>query len=256
MILNLEHRQPEQRSPYAPMLFIHGLLGSIGNLGILARAFEHSHETIQVDVRNHGRSPRSAQVSYQDMAQDIVETLDSLNIHEFSVVGHSMGGKIAMTLADLAADRLQKLVVLDMAPYAYQENHHDTIFQALFAVQHAQVATRKEATEIMQQYIKENMVIQFLLKSWSQGQWLFNVDALHAHYADILSWKNQSAWNKDALFVRGGRSHYVTQDAQVAAVQQQFPQAQLETISSAGHWLHAEQPAQIISFIQAYMDQA
>lgn len=256
MILNLEHRQPEQRSPHAPVLFIHGLFGSIGNLGVLARAFEQSHETIQVDVRNHGRSPRSGQVSYQDMAQDILDSLDHLGLDRFSVVGHSMGGKIAMTLASKAATRLDKLVVLDMAPYAYQENHHDTIFQALFAVQQAQVATRKQATEIMQQYIQENMVIQFLLKSWSQGQWLFNVDALHAHYADILSWQNQAAWPKPALFVRGGRSSYVTQDVQVAAVHSQFPQAQIETIDSAGHWLHAEQPAQVIALIQAYMNQA
>ncbi|MDQ8954444.1 alpha/beta fold hydrolase [Acinetobacter rudis] len=255
MILNLEHRQPEQPSLHAPLVFIHGLFGSMGNLGVLARAFEHSHEIIQVDVRNHGRSPRSSALSYDEMAQDILDSLDHLKIEQFSVVGHSMGGKIAMTLAKLAAQRLHKLVVLDMAPYAYQENHHDTIFQALFAVQNAQLATRKQATELMQTYIKENMVIQFLLKSWSQGQWLFNVDALYTHYADILSWQPQPAWLQPALFVRGGNSHYVSQDIQIAAVQQQFPQAQIETIQNAGHWLHAEQPVEVVKVMKDYINQ-
>lgn len=253
MILNLEHHQATEQSTQAPIVLIHGLFGSLSNLGMIARALMANHEVIQVDVRNHGHSAHSDQISYDLMAQDILDSLDHLHIDQFSVIGHSMGGKIAMTLAKLAGQRLQKLVVLDMAPYAYQQNHHDVIFQALFAVQNAEVASRKQATELMQQYIQENMVIQFLLKSFHQGKWLFNVDALYQHYADILAWQVQPAWEKPALFLRGGRSHYVTQDIQVAAVKAQFPLAQIESIDIAGHWLHAEQPAQVIAQIAAYL---
>lgn len=254
MILNLEHHRPEQHSLHAPLVFIHGLFGSIGNLGMIARAFEQSHEVIQIDVRNHGLSPRSDEMNYLAMAQDVIDTLDHLHIEQFSVVGHSMGGKVAMMLANIAATRLQQLVVLDMAPYAYQENHHDVIFQALLAVQHAKVESRKQATEIMQQYIQEPMVIQFLLKSFQKGQWRFNVDVLYARYAEILAWTTQTAWDKPALFIRGGRSHYVAHEQQLAAVQQQFPQARIHCIDNVGHWLHAEQPAQVIAQIESYLN--
>lgn len=253
MILNLEHHHPSEPSRHTPVVLIHGLFGSLSNLGMIARSLMINHEVIQVDVRNHGHSEHSDQVSYDLMAQDILDTLDHLQIDQFSVIGHSMGGKIAMTLARLAAQRLDKLVVLDMAPYAYQQNHHDVIFQALFAVQNADITSRKQATEIMQQYIQENMVIQFLLKSFHQGKWLFNVEALYNHYAEILAWQQQPAWAKPALFIRGGRSHYVTQDPQVEALKQQFPLAQICTIDSAGHWLHAEQPAQVMTEINAYL---
>lgn len=253
MILNLEHQQANPASTRPAVVLIHGLFGSLGNLGMIARALAPSYEVVQVDVRNHGHSAHADQVSYALMAQDILDTLDHLNIDQFSVIGHSMGGKIAMTLASLAPQRLQKLVVLDMAPYAYPDNHHDVIFQALFAVKNAQISSRKQATEIMQQYIQENMVIQFLLKSFHQGQWLFNVDVLYAHYGQILAWTEQPAWNNAALFIRGGRSHYVTQDIQVEAVMQQFPQAQIHTIDNAGHWLHAEQPAEVMAEIEAYL---
>lgn len=253
MILNLEHHQADSASTRPAVVLIHGLFGSLGNLGMIARALAANYEVIQVDVRNHGHSAHVDQVSYDSMAQDVLDTLDHLNIDQFSVIGHSMGGKIAMTLANLAAQRLQKLVVLDMAPYAYPGRHHDLIFQALFAVQNAEISSRKQATEIMQQYISENMVIQFLLKSFHQGQWLFNVDALYQHYGQMLAWPEQPAWNNVALFIRGGRSHYVTEDVQVAAVMKQFPQAQIDTIDNAGHWLHAEQPAQVMAKIEAYL---
>lgn len=253
MILNFEHT-PAQNATQAPVVLIHGLFGSIGNLGVIARALQENRDTIQVDVRNHGHSGRSAEMNFKDLAQDILDTLEHLQIDQFSVIGHSMGGKIAMELADLAKDRLQQLVVLDMAPYAYQENHHDEIFKALMAVQNGQAENRQQATEIMQQYIKEPMVNQFLLRSFQKGQWLFNIDALYANYANILDWNEISAWPQPALFIRGGRSGYLTQAAQMEALQKQFPLATLKTIEHAGHWLHAEQPQLVIEEIKSYLN--
>lgn len=253
MILNFEHTRAENATQ-VPVVLIHGLFGSIGNLGVIARSLQQDRDTIQVDVRNHGHSGRSDEMDFQVLAHDILETLAHLNIEQFSVIGHSMGGKIAMKLAEIASDRLQQLVVLDMAPFAYQENHHDVIFKALFAVQQAQPENRQQATEIMQQYIQEAMVNQFLLRSFQKGQWLFNVDAIYANYANILAWDSIAAWQKPALFIRGGRSGYLTQTAQVAAMQQQFPLAELKTIDQAGHWLHAEQPQRVIEQIKSYLD--
>lgn len=254
MILNLEHTTAQHLTQHPPLLLIHGLFGSIGNLGVIARAFQDDYDVIQVDVRNHGHSAHSDQMNYPAMAQDIVETLDHLGVEQVSVIGHSMGGKIAMAFADLAPTRVKQLVVLDMAPYAYQENHHDEIFKALFAVKDAHPESRKDATALMQQFIKVPMVNQFLLKSFYQGQWRFNVDALYAGYAQILNWRAISPCDVDALFLRGANSAYVAERAQQDALKQQFPQAQLHAIDNTGHWLHAEQPQAVIDEIKAFLD--
>lgn len=250
MILNFEHTALDAQRP---LVLIHGLFGSIGNLGMLARGLQADASVIQLDVRNHGHSGHAAEMSFEAMAQDIIQTLDHIGVQEFAVIGHSMGGKIAMQLTAIAPERVQDLVVLDMSPFAYTENHHDQIFKALFAVQQAQPENRKQATEIMQQFIQENMVNQFLLKSFDQGGWRFNLDAIYAQYAEILNWQAIPAWPHPALFIRGGRSHYISTAQHHAAIAAQFPQAQLQSIDSAGHWLHAEQPQKVLQYIQDYL---
>ena len=254
MILNFEHTQAQQPTQHPPLLLIHGLFGSIGNLGVIARAFQDEHDVIQVDVRNHGQSAHRDQMDYPAMAQDIVDTLDHLGVEQVSVIGHSMGGKIAMAFAELAAPRLQQLVVLDMAPFAYQENHHDEIFKALFAVKDAHPESRKDATTLMQQFIKVPMVNQFLLKSFYQGQWRFNLDVLHDCYAQILNWQAIAPCDVPALFLRGANSAYVATAAQQDAVKQQFPNARIQSIDNAGHWLHAEQAQAVIDQIKAFLN--
>lgn len=255
MLLNVEYHQSNHAEKRAPIVLIHGLFGSLSNLGMLARTLQQSYDIVQIDVRNHGKSAHSSELNYPLMATDIVETLDHLNIDQFSVIGHSMGGKIAMQLTGIAPQRLQQLVVLDMAPFAYQEHHHDQIFQALFAVEQAQIESRKDAQSIMQQYIQEEMVIQFLLKSFSKGKWLFNVAALHQHYAEIIGWTRIPQWHKPTLFIRGEKSAYVMMQNQVDAIDQQFTDAELNTVTNTGHWLHAENPAVVLEMIQHYLNQ-
>ena len=127
MILNYQLHHHET-STVSPMIFIHGLFGSLSNLGVLARHFSEQRTVIQIDVRNHGLSGHSSDINYQLMAEDVLETLSSLNVHKFVVVGHSMGGKIAMKLADLAREQTEKLIVLDITPIQYHESHHTEIF--------------------------------------------------------------------------------------------------------------------------------
>ena len=252
MILNYQLHHHET-STVSPMIFIHGLFGSLSNLGVLARHFSEQRTVIQIDVRNHGLSGHSSDINYQLMAEDVLETLSSLNVHKFVVVGHSMGGKIAMKLADLAREQTEKLIVLDITPIQYHESHHAEIFKALFAVQQANVASRLEAAKIMRKYIHEEMVIQFLLKSFTKGKWLFNVLSLQSNYANILDWKQQVAWDKPALFLRGERSDYIAKPEHFMAIKQQFPQAQISMIKNAGHWLHGEKPQQVLNEIQTYL---
>lgn len=253
MILHYE-LQKNQTSEKTPIVFIHGLFGSLSNLGMLAREFTDTHTVIQVDVRNHGKSAHTSAMNYALMAQDIIETIDEIGLPQVSLVGHSMGGKIAMRTADLISDRIEHLAVLDVAPVAYQNNHHDQIFKALFAVEQADIQTRQQAIEIMKQYLSEEMVIQFLLKSFSKGQWLFNVKALHEHYADILTWDTQAAWQKPALFLRGTASPYIGKPEYLDAIHQQFPHAKIIDIDGAGHWLHAEKTAAVLEQLQYYFN--
>jgi len=236
------------------MVFIHGLFGSLSNLGILARYFSEQRTVLQIDIRNHGLSAHSSNLNYQLMAEDVIETLSSLNIQKFVIVGHSMGGKIAMKIADLARVKTERLVVLDITPIQYHENHHTEIFKALFAVQQANVTSRLEAAKIMREHIHEEMVIQFLLKSFNKGQWLFNVQALFDHYPDIMAWEKVEKMNQPALFLRGGNSFYISKPEHFAAINEQFSQAKIECIENTGHWLHGEKPDEVIKHMQTFLN--
>jgi esterase len=249
MILNYEYRQINEKSP---IVFIHGLFGSLSNLGMLARTFSENHNTLQIDVRNHGKSEHSFEMNYDVMAKDIIETLDQLNIEKFILVGHSMGGKISMKLADLIGQRIEKLIILDISPFTYLESHHTHIFEALFAVKNANIESRHDAIAIMKNHINEDMVIQFLLKSFSKGKWLFNVDSIYENYSKILSWNNVSV-NIPTLFIRGGNSPYISKEQHIQSIQQQFSNAEIKTVENAGHWLHAEKTAEVVVNIQNFI---
>lgn len=254
MLLNYQIHLNETVTKKTPIVFIHGLFGSLSNLAMLAREFYDTHPVIQIDVRNHGLSAHSNKMNYAVMAQDILDTLDSINIQKFSVIGHSMGGKIAMQLVHQAGERIEQLVVLDIAPFAYTQNHHEQIFKALFAVQNSKVENRQQAAQIMREYLHEEMVIQFLMKSFSKGQWLFNVEALFNHYPDIINWDVIQPWQKEALFIRGGKSAYISKDEHFAAIQQQFPHAKIAMLEDAGHWLHAEKTQQVLDEMNKYLN--
>ena len=253
MRLNAEITKSNANQRQPALVPIHGLFGSLSNLGMLARAFQETHDVIQIDLRNHGLSPHSDQMSYQLMAQDVVETLDDMNVQQFHIIGHSMGGKVAMHLANLVPHRVVKLIVLDMAPVAYQKSHHDQIFKALEEVQKAQVVSRKEATELMQKYINEIGVIQFLLKSFRNGQWLFNLDALKQQYFQILSWERLNPQSNETLFLKGELSDYINLERDNDLIRFQYPQAKFVMIDGTGHWLHAEKPSEVIKNIKDFL---
>jgi esterase len=253
MILNHQIQQTVNPSDLEPVVLIHGLFGSLSNLGMLARTLNEKRVVIQIDVRNHGLSEHSEQMNYDLMAQDVLETLDHLQIQKFSLIGHSMGGKISMKVAEKAEDRVVRLIVLDIAPFAYQENHHEQIFKALFAVQEATPPSRLQATEIMKKFIQEDMVIQFLLKSFTQGKWRFNLNAIFAHYAEILSWQEIKPYTKPVLFLRGGLSPYIHKPKHFEAIQQQFPVAEIKEVLNAGHWLHAEKTDEVLLEISNFL---
>ncbi|XOV77707.1 MAG: alpha/beta fold hydrolase [Aestuariibacter sp.] len=228
-----------------PLILMHGLFGSLENLGVIAKQLQQQFQVISIDLPDHGRSPHSNQFSYQQYAQSIVDTLDSLQIGECHLLGHSMGGKVAMTIALSNAKRVKKLLVADIAPVKY-EPRHDNVFKALTAVDLDNISSRTEADKQMAQYVEEIGVRQFLLKSLEKTdtgfRWRFNLNMLQRDYESLSAGMDSSnSFDKPTLFVKGGNSNYIS-EAHQQAILQLFPRANAKIINDTGHWLHAEKP--------------
>ena len=251
-LLNHTIHKPENPISTTPVILIHGLFGDLNNLGVLGRDIQQYFDTIQLDVRNHGDSFHDEQMSYRQMAQDVISLVTSLGYKKAILIGHSMGGKIAMAATEIAPDFIEKIVAIDIAPVAYQVRRHDEIFAALDAVTAIQAKNRQQATDIMRDYIHEDGVIQFLLKSFKQGgSWKFNLPAIKANYEKIISWDTVPLWDKPILLIPGGNSPYVQPEykEQIAA---QFPHAKAWVVADAGHWVHAEKPDHVLRAIHRF----
>ncbi|EGA69322.1 putative esterase/lipase YbfF [Vibrio sinaloensis DSM 21326] len=239
-----------------PIILLHGLFGNLDNLGLLARDLKVDHQVVSLDLRNHGQSFQSEHHDYELMARDVVELLESLAIEDYILIGHSMGGKVAMKVAQADQAKVKKLIVLDMAPVKYTQNRHDNVFNGLKAVLAQKPATRKQALEILAQHIELEGVRQFLGKSLyntgSHLSWRFNVASLWDNYWNILGWNPLNKISTPTLFIKGGDSDYLTAEHQ-PEVQKQFSQARAHVIANTGHWLHAEKPAEVLRSIRKYI---
>ncbi|KZN32468.1 alpha/beta fold hydrolase [Pseudoalteromonas luteoviolacea] len=257
MLLNFKQSGLDPNSAKTVIL-IHGLFGSLENLNVIARALEPSFSVINVDLRNHGRSFKSDEMNYQVMAQDICELINHHDLQSVILVGHSMGGKVAMQVAMHEEQKVEKLVVLDIAPVDYHPRH-DTIIAALNQVSQQKPSSRSEADKIMSGYIEELGVRQFLLKSLAKNpqgnfEWRFNLSVIEENYSKIISnIDTPRTCLCDTLFVKGNNSDYILPEHREAIVGA-FSKAKAKIIQGAGHWLHAEKPEavnrSIIDFIQ------
>ncbi|MGY4108252.1 alpha/beta fold hydrolase [Aeromonas encheleia] len=232
------------------VVLIHGLFGSLDNLGLLARPLSEQYRVISLDLRNHGASFHSDEMSYPQQAADVIALLDHLALDKVAIVGHSMGGKVAMQVAKQVAKqapaRVGRLVVADIAPVAYPHARHQNVFAGLNATLASPPQSRAEAEALLARYVEIPGVRQFLLKSFAKGEsgwgWRFNVPALERNYANIMGWPDdQTRFEGPTLFIKGGDSDYV-QPQYTETVMAQFPAAKARVIAGTGHWLHAEKP--------------
>ncbi len=239
-----------------PVVILHGLFGFSDNWQTLAKALSEDHLVITPDLRNHGRSPHTSTHSYSEMAEDLRTFLDGHGIYATALIGHSMGGKVAMQFALEHPDRVERLVVVDIAPGAAESNHED-IFEALLSLNINELKTREEADAILRQRIPEANIRQFLLKNLTRNPdgsfvWKMNLPVLWTHYADILAPVQGEPFDKPTLFVRGSRSKYI-QDDDLPLIHALFPQARVETIEGAGHWVHADKPQELLALLRAFL---
>ena len=228
-----------------PLIILHGLFGQSDNWATLARAWSNQFRVIIIDQRNHGQSPHEAAFSYELMADDLAETLDKLNLESVQLIGHSMGGKTAMFFAQKYPQRLTKLIVADIAPRAYAP-HHGEIIAALKTLPLERLKDRNSADNELAKGIPDFGTRQFLLKNLYRNDsggfsWRFNLEAISAQISEVGKAMPGSIVETPTLFVRGAKSKYIT-DQDQRDIAHQFTNVRFETISDAGHWLHAEQP--------------
>ena len=230
-----------------PLLILHGFLGMSDNWKTLATKYiEQGFQVHALDLRNHGKSFHSDDFSYEIMVQDVVDYCVFYHLTSVDVIGHSMGGKVVMLLATTYPKLVNKLIVADIGPKFYPV-HHQTILAALNAVDFSKKPSRAEVETIVSDYIFDFGTRQFLLKNlyWEQpGQlaFRFNLEVFNRKIEKIgkaLPFDN--IFEKETLFLRGDKSDYIL-DSDFETILHHFPKAEIETISNAGHWLHAENP--------------
>jgi len=241
-----------------PVLILHGMFGTLDNWQTIAKKLAEHFMVFIIDLRNHGRSPHSEDFDYSIMAADIQDFMEKNWIYEAYVVGHSMGGKVAMQLATDNPDMVKKLVVVDIAPKAYKGNHQ-IIFEALFALDLATLSSRKEADEQLATRIESYGVRQFILKNLhinkttKQYEWKMNLPVIHKAYHHILGKSNLAEPYEEAtLFVKGANSSYILPE-EFESYLEYFPNAELAIIENAGHWVHAEQPKEFLSVLSNFL---
>lgn len=229
----------------SPVVLIHGLFGNLDNLKTLARALENAHTVIRIDIPNHGQSEHTQKMGYDDLAFKVISLLDSLNIGRCHLVGHSMGGKIALATALYYPERVQSVIAVDISPVAYAQRHND-VFDALLSMPLPQIANRQQALQHLLQKGLDEGTSQFLLKSLAKNEngfyWKMNLQGLRECYQDLIQWAvKDQVYSGPTLFVRGGDSDYI-QLSHKQEILRQFPNTEAKTIQGAGHWLHAQKP--------------
>ncbi|MGZ4033319.1 MAG: alpha/beta fold hydrolase [Bacteroidia bacterium] len=241
-----------------PLIIIHGLFGQSDNWNTLAKQFaEKNLEVYVVDARNHGLSPKSEVWNYKAMSEDILELIIDNNLHNVILLGHSMGGKIAMQFAIDHPEYLDKLIVADIAPKQYPPQHKSVI-EGLLAVDFNIVKTRKEVDDILSKYISDYGTKQFLLKNiyWKddgQLDWRFNLKVIveqNNNVGEAISANKIS--EVETLFIRGEYGNYIL-DEDISLIREIFPRSMLETIKGAGHWVHAEKPKEFFDCVMGFI---
>jgi esterase len=239
------------------IILIHGLLGSLENLNMVARGLKDNYTVTSVDVRNHGNSFHENDMDYTVLAKDILTTMETLKINNAHILGHSMGGKIAMQVALSSPEKVNKLVIADIAPVIYPP-HHNHIITGLKSLDLTNIKSRKEADIQLATYVDEPSVRQFLLKNLISTDGIFsfkcNIEFISDCYQQVMqAYKGSSTYLGDTLFIKGGNSDYILNDHR-AIINNLFPSSKAKIIQGTGHWLHAEKTVAFNKIVNDFLN--
>lgn len=241
--------QPSSGLP--KLLIVHGLYGSARNWGVISKRLSDIRDVSAVDMRNHGASPWYDSHTYPDMARDLALVIEHLG-GPVDVIGHSMGGKAAMTLALTHPELIHKLIVADIAPVAYTHNPSNNI-HAMRQVDLSRVERRADALEQLQDL--EPGLADFFLQSldMKEKRWRLNLNVLEKCMPEIVGWPSPPGkFEGDALFLSGAKSDYVRTDHK-ETIREKFPNAKFAKLKDAGHWLHAEKPREFEAAVRSFL---
>lgn len=235
-----------------PIIILHGVFGSSDNWQTVGKELASKYMVYLVDLRNHGNSPHSDEFDYNVMTDDVLELMMNENIDRAHILGHSMGGKTAMTFAARYPEKVNKLIVIDIAP-KYYEPAHAKIFRGFRSIKLDQIKTRNEADLQMSHTISDFTVRQFILKNLTREKegftWKLNLDVIEKNSERIGEALSEEDWfNGHVLFIAGNRSDYI-KESDLPGIQRHFPNAVLKFVPRAGHWVHAEQPKTLVRMV-------
>lgn len=256
-----------------PIIILHGLYGASDNWMTIGRQLSENYEVWLLDLRNHGKSPHHNIHNYDVMKDDLHEFISRNKIENPVLVGHSMGGKVAMAFALSYPDLISRLIVIDIAPKSYLfsldslkgELNHKEILNALKSSGLDKFARREEILEDLIKRIGSTKISHFLMKNLKRDSekrfnWILNIDALFNNLEDILDGfsekdidSNPASLGVPVLFIKGANSDYILEDDK-DEIEDIFPYAQFKSIKNAGHWLHVEQPEQLIKVLTDFIE--
>jgi len=241
-----------------PLIIIHGLFGTSDNLKQIAKSLSDQYKVFLIDAPAHGDSTTPTPLTINTMAKAVIEFADEQGLKQFSLLGHSLGGKIAMEIALLDNSRVERLVVADIAPVQYS-HRHDNIIQGLNSINLATLENRQQADETLSQFIDEVGVRGFLLKSLTRAEkpatgwrWRFDLQALQQNYDNLIKGNSELVFQGPTLFIVGGNSNYVLPEHKPEIVAR-FPKVSVKVIQNAGHWLHAEKATAFIKICRDFL---
>ena len=254
--LNLNYRR---RGSGSPLIILHGLFGSAINWEIIGRNLSRYWTVFALDLRNHGDSPHSPHFGYEALVEDLRWFIDHHRIHRAILLGHSLGGKIVMAFADRFPEKVEQLIVVDIAPKPYPAGHRH-LLKALINFDVSRINSLKEAIAGLAPAITSLAIRQFLVKNLVREKdgsyrWKINLDAIYLHYEELSQGPRlKNSCPKSALFIRGKTSEFVI-DEDEDLIRRYFPHSRIVALDNAGHWLHVDAPEKtsetIIDFLQS-----
>lgn len=262
--VNLSYDVFDGKNDGPPLVFLHGLFGSKSNFHSIAKSLVQrtGRKVLTVDARNHGNSPHSPELTYESMSADLKLLLSQLRIEKCVLIGHSMGGKTAMSAALTQPSLVERLVVVDISPS--QSATHTNFRYYIQAMQDVKIASdiprstaRRMAEDQLRNWVKEHSVRQFLLTNLIEQNghyaWRVNLDAISAHLETLLGFPGfDSAYEGPTLFLGGASSAYISSE-DYPEIQRLFPLADIQYIPDASHWIHADKPLDFISSIISFL---
>ncbi|HEY3763484.1 MAG TPA: alpha/beta fold hydrolase [Verrucomicrobiae bacterium] len=240
-----------------PLVILHGLFGSSDNWAGIAPKLAGQFHIFALDLRNHGQSPHGDEMTYPAMACDVVEFLDGQGIKSAAVLGHSMGGKVAMQLALDFPERVERLIVADMAVRSYGPEH-EPYFQAMLKLGLKKLKSRMQMEEALAPSVPDLVIRRFLLKNLGHNPdgsyfWKINLTGIHKNYPHLCGAMTfDKSYDRPALFLSGGKSNYIS-ESDHPKILKLFPKAQFQVIPQTGHWLHADAPEEFVKSVSRFL---